>query len=55
MMGWFYVFLAAASELVGVIGLKKYSHQKRQAAVFYIWPALAEGLHFYILPSTTCK
>lgn len=27
-MGWFYVLVAAISELVGVIGLKKYSHEK---------------------------
>lgn len=28
MMGWFFVFLAAAFELVGVIGLKKFSQRK---------------------------
>ena len=27
-MGWFFVFVAAISEFVGVIGLKKYSEQK---------------------------
>src|SRR5699024_7567652 len=27
-MGWIYVFLAAVSELVGVIGLKKFSEKK---------------------------
>lgn len=27
-MGWMYVFLASISEIVGVIGLKKYSQEK---------------------------
>ena len=27
-MGWLYVLLAAASEIVGVVGLKKYSQKK---------------------------
>ena len=27
-MGWFFVFVAAISEFVGVVGLKKYSEQK---------------------------
>jgi len=27
-MGWLFVFLAAVAELVGVVGLKKYSDQK---------------------------
>lgn len=27
-MGWFFVFLAAVSEIVGVVGLKMYSQQK---------------------------
>lgn len=36
-MGWFYVFLAAASEMLGVVGLKKYSQKKS------IWSAVLYG------------
>lgn len=36
-MGWFFVFLAAASEMVGVIGLRFYSQQRnwRNGSIYY--------------------
>ena len=35
-MGWFFVFCAAISEIVGVIGLKMYSKDKTLANVRFI-------------------
>lgn len=49
MMGWFYVFLAAASELVGVIGLKKYSHQKTAGSGFLYLAGFGGGFAFLYL------
>ena len=46
-MGWLYVFLAAACEMVGVIGLNKYSQNKSIAnAVLYMG---GFGLSFILL------
>lgn len=46
-MGWLFVFLAASSELVGVIGLKKYSMKKTFFS--FILYGGGFGLSFYFL------
>ncbi|WP_232697364.1 DMT family transporter [Brevibacillus daliensis] len=46
-MGWLFVFLAAASEMVGVIGLNKYSQNKSLANVALYMGGF--GLSFILL------
>ncbi len=46
-MGWLYVFLAAASELVGVTGLTKYSKKKTLFSFLLYYGGF--GLSFYFL------
>ena len=50
-MGWFFVFCAAISEIVGVIGLKMYSKDKTLANGAIYIGGFATSFAFCILPS----
>ena len=50
-MGWFFVFLCAISEIVGVIGLKMYSKDKTLANGAIYIGGFATSFAFCILPS----
>lgn len=46
-MGWLFVLLAATAELIGVIGLKKYSSKNSFTAFLFYFGGF--GLSFYFL------
>lgn len=46
-MGWLFVFLAASSELVGVVGLKRFSEQK--TVMMGLLYGLGFGFSFFFL------
>jgi len=45
-MGWLFVFLAAISELTGVVGLKKYSEQKTMPSLIIYFGGFAASFVF---------
>ncbi|MFS0574695.1 multidrug efflux SMR transporter [Sporosarcina sp. 179-K 3D1 HS] len=48
-MGWLYVLIAASSELVGVIGLKKYSQKKTVSSGLLYLAGFGGGFAFLYL------